>query len=65
MAIKKEWEIEGGDDANMKASPNDSTLDAALAKEMPGQAMKDEDIVGKPLDDIDVSDTPPSQYKGR
>ena len=65
VVIKKEWEIQGGDDANMKASPNDGALDAALAKEMPDQAMKDEDIVEKPLNDIDISDTPPGEYKGR
>ena len=65
VTIKKEWEIEGGDGANMKASPNDSALDAVLAKEMPGQVLKDEDIIGKPLNDIDISDTSPGDYKGR
>ena len=49
----------------MKASPNDSALDAVLAKEMPGQVLKDEDIIGKPLNDIDISDTSPGDYKGR
>ena len=34
------------DEASMKGGPPDSELDAELLKEMPGESMKDEDVIG-------------------
>ena len=43
------------DEESMKGGPTDADLDAELAKEMPGESMKDEDVIGSDPD-IDLKD---------
>jgi hypothetical protein len=44
------------DEEVMKGGPSDDALDAELQKEMPGQSMKDEDVIGSEPD-VDLTDS--------
>ena len=44
------------DESAMKGGPSDDELDTELNREMPGQSMKDEDVIGSEPD-VDLSDS--------
>ncbi len=63
--VDKTWEFDNIEQDLGKNTPDDKALDNELEKEMPGVSMKDEDIVGANLEDIDISDIEPQNYKGK
>lgn len=61
--VDKSWEFDNQEGAG-KDAPNEQALDEELQRDMPSAPLKDEDITGANLEDIDISDVEPGNYKG-
>ena len=49
-----EWKLSKEEESSMENGPKDEELDKNLAKEMPGESMKDEDVINiAPVVDLD------------